>query len=65
MEAIGVLLGLYISLTLLLIVWGFGHLIYNNIKHLPTQKPVRILLTGVIMFVIGFGGCTLYILGIS
>lgn len=39
------------------IVVGFIMLIYNSIKNISNKIALRILLTGVIVFVIGFGTC--------
>lgn len=64
METIGVLFGLYMSVALLLIVWGFGQILYDNYKKASTKPGIRILLTGIIMFVIGFGACTISLIGI-
>ncbi len=39
------------------IVVGFIMLIYNSINNISNKTALRILLTGVIVFVIGFGTC--------
>ena len=64
METIGVIFGIYMSLALLITVWGLGHLFYCIYHKIPTKKPVKLLITGAIMILIGFGACTITLIGI-
>lgn len=57
MEGLAQLWIIVMIVSALAIIIGTVMVIYNSINKISNKKALRILLTGVITFVIGFGTC--------